>query len=286
MKIFISILFSFLVLNFYAQNPVHYFLNSDNNFPTNEIYSIAENQEGKIYFGSNIGLISYDGINSTVINSDVQNSRAVSFLKAIHQNIWCKNFLGQLYQVGNNRLTIVQEIATSNPNIPFFTENQFKETLLATKDELFILDQKNNKRIHKKLSFSFPNEEIISIESNKQEWLILTSKARVLVYDRKLNIVKSINVKKLEKGQIIQANSRFVKNKNDIYIYIEYVNEVAKYERKLLSFLENKIQFKYYFQRYLSENERVVGCEIIDDKCWLYGDKGIKAFQDGKLVEH
>lgn len=108
-----------------AQNPVFYALNTASQLPTNEIYSLQQDDFGFVWMGTDKGLYRYDGFEFQKFTSPLQNSKSISFLHLDQQgNVWCKNFLGQVYCAKGDSINLVSEFATSDPSLPHFSPDQ------------------------------------------------------------------------------------------------------------------------------------------------------------------
>lgn len=119
------ILFLFLFIANYetfAQHPYYYNITDEDGLPSNEVYSIVQDDFGYIWIGSDAGLFLYDGFNFKPYTNSKQNGRSISFLQLDKKGrLWCKNFSGQIYRVENDSLFIVGDFSSKASSTPQFT---------------------------------------------------------------------------------------------------------------------------------------------------------------------
>jgi len=157
----------------YAQHPGYYQLNDETGLPSNEVYKVIQDEFGYIWIGCDAGLYRYDGFTYKKYTSSKQNSNAVSFLIADRfNNIWCKNFYGQIFRVDGDSLRLVAEIKTSNPAFPPFDVDE-KGNLWTCDDSVLINFSVEGKRLHE---FNFPkNKRVTGLKcKSKVLYLVFT----------------------------------------------------------------------------------------------------------------
>ncbi|HMN32898.1 MAG TPA: histidine kinase [Chitinophagaceae bacterium] len=108
MKKFIYILVSLLIVttfNVFAQYPQYIAYDSENALPSNEVYSIVQDNNGFIWIGCNVGLYKFNGVHYTSYKSKTQNSKPITGLTISSSgNIYCYNFQSQLFCLENDTL--------------------------------------------------------------------------------------------------------------------------------------------------------------------------------------
>ena len=64
-----------------AQYPYYFTYDDESGLPSNQVYSIVQDQKGFIWIGCDAGLFRYDGIRFKSYSSKKQNSKSISGLK-------------------------------------------------------------------------------------------------------------------------------------------------------------------------------------------------------------
>lgn len=116
----ILLFFSFTLC--FAQHPFYYNITDEDGLPSNEVYSIVQDDFGYIWIGCDAGLFRYDGFNFKPYINSKQNGRSISFLQLDKKGrLWCKNFSGQIYRVEKDSLFIVKDFSEKSSSTPQFT---------------------------------------------------------------------------------------------------------------------------------------------------------------------
>lgn len=106
----------------FAQHPYYYNITDEDGLPSNEVYSIVQDNFGYIWIGCDAGLFRYDGFNFKPYTNSKQNGRSISFLQLDKKGrLWCKNFSGQIYRVEKDSLFIVGDFSSKASSTPQFT---------------------------------------------------------------------------------------------------------------------------------------------------------------------
>lgn len=88
-----------------AQYPHYFSYNNENGLPSNEVYSIIQDNKGFIWLGCDAGLYKFDGVRYTAYKCKTQNSKSINDLTVSSSNkIYCHNFSGQLFCMENDTL--------------------------------------------------------------------------------------------------------------------------------------------------------------------------------------
>jgi ligand-binding sensor domain-containing protein/two-component sensor histidine kinase len=105
LRISISILLFFSSLFIHCQNPNYFGYNDENGLPSNEVYSIVQDQKGMIWIGCDAGLFKFDGVRYTTFHCETQNSKAISGLTLSSSGkLYCFNFQSQVFYLENGKL--------------------------------------------------------------------------------------------------------------------------------------------------------------------------------------
>lgn len=103
MKGFFIFFLLFCSLNIRGQYPSYFHYTSEDGLPTNEIYSILQDQKGFIWIGCDVGLFKFDGINYTNYKATSQKSKSLTGLTSSSSGrIYSFSFKGQLFYVEND----------------------------------------------------------------------------------------------------------------------------------------------------------------------------------------
>lgn len=104
LRVFIIISF-FLSGICYARYPFYFQITSEEGLPSNEVYTIIQDQKGFIWIGCDAGIYKYDGFRFISFKSDKQQSKSLSGLcESASGRIYCYSFKGQVFYVENDSL--------------------------------------------------------------------------------------------------------------------------------------------------------------------------------------
>jgi hypothetical protein len=192
----IKILFLFLFCELiipsisYSQHPGYYQLNDETGLPSNEVYKVIQDEFGYIWMGCDAGLYRYDGFEFKKYVSSKQNSNAISFLVTDRfNNIWCKNFYGQIFRVEGDSLRCILEYETSDPNLPIFDADDQGNIWVMLDNKLSQLNGQG-KLLQSKAYFKGVN--INGIKCHLGYLLLINSDLSVVKYDYKLDLFQKI----------------------------------------------------------------------------------------------
>ncbi len=128
-----SLLFFFAFLNCYsimAQHPVFRQLTKQDGLPSNTVYTSLQDQEGYMWFGTEKGLVRFDGHSYKVLTHPGMTGQSVSDLHLDGLGrIWCQNFIGQHFYAFKDSLYYPQQIKTAG---------FYKPIVIDKKDRIYI----------------------------------------------------------------------------------------------------------------------------------------------------
>lgn len=107
------LVFFFVVSSFqtflFAQDPFHFIYDDEKGLPSNEVYCIAQDKQGFIWFGCDAGLYRFDGTNFVAFNCKTQlsNSKTGIYFSSTGE-LYCFNFKHQLFVLRNNQLNEIK----------------------------------------------------------------------------------------------------------------------------------------------------------------------------------
>ncbi|GAL85988.1 signal transduction histidine kinase LytS [Sporocytophaga myxococcoides] len=103
----VLILCSVLLITFwsYAQYPQYIAYDNESSLPSNEVYSILQDQNGFIWIGCGAGLYKFNGIRYIPYRSDLQKSRSITGLTLSSSGtLYCFNFKSQTFYIEGDSL--------------------------------------------------------------------------------------------------------------------------------------------------------------------------------------
>ncbi len=107
----------FLSLNISAQEPSFRAITTEQGLPSNEVYAILQDAQGFIWIGSDAGLFHYNGIQFLAYQCATQKSKSITGLcQAPDGNIYCYNFVGQVFCIKNNEMHELENLTKSSIN--------------------------------------------------------------------------------------------------------------------------------------------------------------------------
>ncbi len=111
LPLILSLLF-FCSCNLLGQHPFYYNLNTEQDLPSNEVYSIKQDSFGYIWLGCDAGLFRYDGFRFKQYRNKQMAGRSISGLVFDPMGrLWCRNFNGQLLQVSGDSLIVTLDFS-------------------------------------------------------------------------------------------------------------------------------------------------------------------------------
>ncbi len=124
-----KILFIFLIMNtsLYAQDPFHYFINTEAGLPTNEVYELLlSKHNGMLYAATNKGLARYNG--STVEEIDIPNNDELSITSLDQDkygNIYFTSFQGGIWCYDGMKVSLIKQLSTTigYPNLEVLSDS-------------------------------------------------------------------------------------------------------------------------------------------------------------------
>lgn len=106
LRAFLFVFFTLIVnCTNWAQDPFHFVYDDERGLPSNEVYSIEQDNKGFIWIGCDAGLFRYDGIRYQAFESADQLSNAKTGLVfSSSGKLYCYSFKNQLFYVENDCL--------------------------------------------------------------------------------------------------------------------------------------------------------------------------------------
>lgn len=94
-----------------AQNPQCFIYNDENGLPSNETYSIVQDNKGFIWIGCDAGLYKYDGIRYIPYKSKKQKAKSITGLTISPSGkLYCYNFQSQVFMLQNDTLVEISNL--------------------------------------------------------------------------------------------------------------------------------------------------------------------------------
>lgn len=133
-----------LLNRLFAQELSYRQITTDQGLPSNEVYSVIQDNEGFIWVGCDAGLFKYDGIRFISYKNPKQKSKSVaSLLRTPNGRIYCHNFTGQVFYVENNQMFVIEDIGdTYIANIMASPDNNL---YMTSSEGLIVYNPETNK---------------------------------------------------------------------------------------------------------------------------------------------
>lgn len=113
------IIFTFLSLSTYAQQPFSYKLDYEKGFESNEVYEIEQDSFGFVWIGCDAGIFRYDGVHFKQYVHPEQNGVSVSNLIIDEQQrVWCQNFTGQVFYIEKDTMHLFKDFTKETSAFP------------------------------------------------------------------------------------------------------------------------------------------------------------------------
>lgn len=113
-KFYFCLFFLYLLLvpHIFAQQPSFRNITTEQSLPSNEVYSMLEDNEGFIWIGCDAGLFRYDGSHFVAYRCDAQKSKSITGLcKSPNGSIYCYNFVGQVFCIKDNKMFVLEGLS-------------------------------------------------------------------------------------------------------------------------------------------------------------------------------
>jgi ligand-binding sensor domain-containing protein/two-component sensor histidine kinase len=236
-----------LVFKSFAQHPQYFLYDDESNLPSNEVYSIVQDNRGFIWLGCNAGLYMFDGVSYTNYTCQSQKSKAITGLTfSSSNNLYCYNFQSQIFYIENDTL---KELHHSIPKI--FSIAADKESNIWFSHELGISRYNDKtKEWHLYSNFGKSNKDAPihftnSVKLNsKNEICFLNTEGIGIFSNKKINTIPLTDFEHQPPGRfMIESwnNILFVIATDGSAIYEENNNTIKKNSRKeLIRALEHK----------------------------------------------
>jgi hypothetical protein len=216
-----------------AQHPYSYNIGTEQDLPSNEVYSIKQDSFGYIWIGSDAGLFRYDGFRFKQYRNERMAGRSISDLKFDTKgNLWCRNFNGQLLCVSGDSLGIMLDYSKDKGMAFSYTFTDDGRLWVASGSKISIFD---------------PTMQLLSelnTENNgddkKSIILDIAAHKNYIYFFKNLSALYSVNPKSLAIQKIKEVNNQnysgFLFYSTDkLYCHFEkYENNERVYEIKIL----------------------------------------------------
>lgn len=162
----------------HAQNPLHKTLSPETRFPSATVYDIYQDKAGFMWFGTEAGLIRFDGKQYHLFSTDITTGKAVSnILESEGGVIWCQNFSGRFYRTRNDSLIYQPRISLFSN---YVVATILNDTILASRSlqgvSLF------NIRTGFQKTVPLPQKDFIaSVQTNPKAYILHGSSGVILI---------------------------------------------------------------------------------------------------------
>ncbi len=162
--------------NAFAQYPSFFQYEDENGLPSNEVYSMAKDKKGFLWFGCDVGLFKFDGVRYIPFKCKAQKSKSISGLTVSKTGrLYCTNFQSQLFYLEND---ILKELNFPYKSIILHLSCDNSGNLLVNHKDGFAVYNEKNKRWKNHTFFGDKNALTRSTRSvrvnSKNEFCFLT----------------------------------------------------------------------------------------------------------------
>lgn len=255
-----------ITLNCWALDPYIISLNKVKDLPSNSVYDIFQDKKGFIWIASNDGLMRYDGFEVKTYKNNQQTSFSGSKISEDYLGrIWYENFDGNLYFVENDTLkTFPVKNETGYFPYAFLNEN----LIVVAKNGIDVYSLKTFKKV-KNFPFLFIGAQSANCNGEIYHCVIDN-----VVY----TIDKNLNIK---------SNDYLTKFKEDLFFVYFYNNQsifVPKYNKSQKIFILKNDEILPFAST--PEIGFMQGFSNVNNKLWVFGQKGLFQLEDGKINQY
>ena len=223
MKFIITIFICSITVYLNAQNPVHRVLNNITGLPSNAVYNIIQDNKGFIWVSHDKGLSRYDGKQIINYKNKSPQSKSLSNLLEINNEIYCQDFAGYYYKTNTN--LELEKITFSTPS-SFNAVGFINKKLVSIKYDSIRTFNLNTK----KYSAYYVNtkNQYANYFSNKEVYFI--NENQVYVFnDSQINPVIKFSETKAVFYFLLNLNNTFYAITRNTYPYIHQLgNQTIK----------------------------------------------------------
>ncbi len=275
---FILLLFSVIVTcETFAQHPYYYNITDEDGLPSNEVYSIVQDNFGYIWIGCDAGLFRYDGFTFKPYTSSKQNGRSISYLQLDKKGrVWCKNFSGQVCRVAGDSLFIVTDFSGKSTSVPQFTLDDDCNAYINNSNTIEVFNEHGDSL----KTYSFPEREI-KIQDITE---LIYYNDKLFFCRRSMGFftldIKSEEVKQLDCDTLCRElynRNLFVKVNDDLFLMAEIPGNPNTH---FVRITESKTEF---IQSFSIEKEGSRIYMVYNDRKnekWLCSSNGVSSFID------
>jgi anti-sigma regulatory factor (Ser/Thr protein kinase) len=271
-RLFLFVFFFNLYGDAFAQHPYYYNITDEDGLPSNEVYSIVQDNFGYIWIGCDAGLFRYDGFTFKPYTNSKQNGRSISFLQLDKKGrVWCKNFSGQIYRVAGDSLFIAADFSGKSTAVPQFTLDDDCNVYINNINTIEVFNENGDSL----KAYSFPEREnriqdITELIYFKGNVFFCRRMMGFYLLDLKTECVKQLDCDTL--CEELYNRSLFVKKNEELFLIAEIPGNPRAHLSKIT---QNKTEF---VQSFSIEKEGSRIYTIYSDrknKQWLCSSNGV-----------
>lgn len=260
-----------------AQYPQHFTYDTENGLPSNEVYSIVQDQKGFIWIGCDAGLFKFDGVRYIRYKCKTQTSKAIDDLTLSSSGkLYCHNFSGQLFCLENDQL---KELKHPIP-VP---ETKINDLVSDTKGNIYVnhwsgVVRYNEQTKKWKEFFKYDSDSLYvstkyAVHTNKGS----KCKTVTAVYFKGIGTILDKNIKPFHKTDLFRkigsGEFEIVDYHNTFWLFAKEKRTIYRYANHKLEQIVNTKLNKVLDKR------RINNIKILpDNKMWICTYKGIVCF--------
>lgn len=257
--IYIFLLLTAVFSKTFAQYPQYFTYDNENGLPSNEVYSIVQDNKGFIWIGCDAGLFKFDGVRYISYKCKTQNSKSIAGLTISSSGkLYCHNFQSQLFCLDNDTL---KELKNIHSNISGITVDK-KGNIFVTHFNGISQYNESYKKWTNYNDFAPTKTSCSPKLSVKNEVHFLTESGIAILLAGKIHIDSSTYFQPV--GTFIMENMN-----DEQFIFSHYQTVVYKVKNGKVSNLKNTQLFK------VLQNRKVTNAVYLsDNNLWITTYKG------------
>lgn len=204
-----------------SQSPVFVNITSDQNLPSNYIYSIIQDKEGFIWLGTDVGLYKFNGSNYIFYHSPKQKSRAITGLTLSKDGrIYFHSFTNQVFYIQDG---IIEEVDHPYTRISGISTDLQSNLWLSHQEGTSFWNQKN-----KNWSLIKKGQGRFAINNKNQNIYVSHDQGLTIYNGNQKKEISSTLFPKINFGQIT-----FVFNQNIVWLFDHLSAKIIKIENDI-----------------------------------------------------
>lgn len=252
----------------FSQNPVYFQTTIEDGLPSNEVYSIIQDQKGFIWIGCDAGIYKYNSVKFQSFKNKVQKTKALTGLTLSKSGkIYAYSFNGQIFYVGNDSLKPLTK-----------WEGKISNIVCDNNHNLWVCGD-NGVSVYNEVTHQWTNYSDFDLDHKKDQYTFTNSCK--LKKDSAISFISPNGITTIKKQQQTLIPFEFLKPKPSGEFILESKNEstwlISVTDGLCYNLIDNKFQpYESLFLKNALSNSKVTNVKLLQDgNLWICTYSGI-----------